>query len=144
MNKSPAEILAYYLMSQNTFSNPSSLTPWPLFTTTLPTGKNIELAACINDTMSIKDGRLMSGENIIHFGIQVRVRGRTFTEGWMKIMEVASLFEQVHNVSIVIDVDNTYIIHNVSQTSSILPMGQDPETRLFLFSMNFITTIKET
>jgi len=144
MNKSPAEILQFYLISQDIFSSPSSKENWPLFITTLPTGKGLDDIGCISDTTSVKDGRLMSGPNILHYGIQARTRSRTFEDGWKKMQEITSVLELVNNLSIVIDVDNIYILQNISQGSSVLPMGQDPETRLFLFSVNFITTIKES
>ena len=143
MSKSPAEVLHYYLISQGLFTSPSAKGDFPLFITTLPGGKDVEKAGCVSDTSFIKDGRLMTGETIIHPGIQIRIRTRTFEEGWMKMRAIASLLEMVHNLSIVISADDYYTLYNVSQTSAILPMGQDPETRLFLFSINYITTIKE-
>ncbi len=140
MNHTSAQIIAKYLISESIFNAYNLTGDWPVFVSHLPSAIDNPQAAAITDTEGVIDGRLQSGEVIDHFGIQIRVRAETFLTGFQKIKEAAGQLETIAGTSIVIDEDN-YKIHSVSRISSVLPMGVEPESRKFLFSVNFVTTL---
>ena len=95
----------------------------------------------MGDSEGFMDGRLMTGEVIDHPGIQIRVRSRNYQTGFQKISKVAKNLSELSNFPVVMPSGLSYTIHNVSRVSSILPMGIEPGTRLFLFSVNFLVTV---
>jgi hypothetical protein len=110
----------------------------------MPDGETIEQdSAVIYDTAGLKDGRLMSGANILHHGLQVRIRAASYEDGWAKAESVLSVMEAIVNEEITIDAVD-YIINNVSQTSTIAALGAEPGTkRRELLTVNFLATLKE-
>ncbi len=140
---SPARILSAYLIAQGKFVAPAS-SPWPLYIASMPDTDNVESnLGVIYDTDGVKDGRLMAGENIIHEGVQVRVRAEDYNAGHNKAREVEELFETTVRESVTIETVE-YMIESISQTSSIIPLGpEDGTTRREIFTINFLATIKE-
>jgi hypothetical protein len=82
-----------------------------------------------------------SGHNVYHPGIQIRIRSLENINGYQKMVSVQSLLEGIRNESVVVK-GTAYTILNVSQASSILPMGID-EDRLHQFSLNFLVSIRK-
>ena len=142
---SPAIILANYLIAQTTFTDPADNDVWPLYISSMPDGKNVESdVGTIYDSTGLKDGRLMTGENILHFGIQVRIRAANYNDGYNQALIVTDLFEAIDKVTVTVDsVD--YFIQSVTQSTVIVPLGPEENStkRQELFTVNFLATIKE-
>ena len=68
---SPALILATYLISQGLVSDPvGSGGDWPLFISKMPETEDVPTdCIAIYDTLGLKDGRLMIGPVIEHYGL---------------------------------------------------------------------------
>ena len=144
MNYSPSAVIVQYLVDENLFSYPSRNGTWPVYIDYFPGGKKKQTGGVVSSTQGLMDGREMeSGKVIDHPGIQIMVRTKTYDKGYEKILSVCSDFETVNNKSVVMRDSTIYTLCNISRISSILPMGIEEETRLFLFSVNFIITMKK-
>lgn len=83
-------------------------------------------AICVYDTVGGDDGRVMiSGERIIHPGIQIRVRGVDYKTTYEKIDEIAKALDGVVRLTVAPSSEDTYTLHNVSRKSPIIPAGVD-------------------
>jgi len=71
INNPPADVMAEYLVAQGLFTDPSKGKAWPIYLTHEPDAPTTkDDVGTIYDTIGVKDGRVMSGENIFHFGIK--------------------------------------------------------------------------
>lgn len=140
---SPAYIVAQYLINEGVLGDPLGTSlEWPLYHGHLPDHAGLpDDVAATYDTEGVKDGRLMSGPNVVHHGLQVIVRALSSQEGWSKIHEVCAALEAINAAGVTIDsVD--YTIVNVSQRGTIMSMGLEGGTkRRSLFSVNFTVTL---
>lgn len=143
MDNSPAEIIAACLISKGVFNTPSKTSTFPLFVSHLPSAKDVMQAAAISDIEGLTEMRFMSGVLVVHPGLQIRVRSSDYNTAFKKMELISSSLSSVIKEEVAIGDTAIYIIHNVSQTSSIISMGIEPDTRLYLFSINFITTITQ-
>lgn len=143
MSHPSSEILIKYLIDETElFTLSTRGSTWPIFQNVLPGNKNIQSAGVIFDTGGILDGRLMStGETIDHPGIQVRVRSKDPSSGYNKLKDVCDKFASIHNASVEMADGTEYVINSITRISTILPIGIDPETKLFEFTVNFIVSI---
>ena len=143
---SPAMIVARYIIEAlETMTDPSDDDSWPLYIGSSPDGDNVETnIGVMYDTVGIKDGRLMVGSVIQHFGIQLRIRSRDYEDGYEKIESVASDLDAILYETIEINTEE-YRIENLSRTSAIIALGLEQNTtkRRFLFTVNFLATLKE-
>jgi hypothetical protein len=128
------------LVFENVFGDITA--DWPVYVTTMP--DKPDNAAVVTDTTALKDGRLLgSGKNVFHYGIQLMVRGTVHKDAYDRVASAALFLENVSRVPVVVD-DNTYGIVSVTQTSSVLPLGTEPEgKRRFMFSVNFIMALAD-
>jgi hypothetical protein len=135
---SPAQIFAKMLQDFEWFSDPMLERDWPVFISSLP--EFAKPLAVVYDTAPIKDGRLSNGENIFHYGIQLRIRCMTHQEGWDKLQTVCAEME-VQQTEVELD-GVIYIINNVSQSSSVLPLGTGGDAkRRYEFTVNFMVSL---
>ena len=118
---------------------------WRAFTAFLP--EDPDSAICVYDTAGRKDGRITAtGEQITHPGIQIIVRGRDYLLTHTRTQDIAlALDAQVKTVVAVPGV-GSYIVHNVSRTGDIMPLGMEMEgdRRRHFFAINALVTIEET
>lgn len=143
MSASPAAVVREFLIANNVFGDPdASSLSWPLYLSFMPDDFGVSEAVAIYDSPGWKDGRYMSGENIIHFGVQVRVRARSFDEAWAKAMEGCLALEAVNGDTVVVD-STSYVLLNVSQQGSPMFLGIEPGTlRRSHVSVNFNVTMR--
>lgn len=140
-NHPPSMIVSKYLTDQGIFS--ATLTDdWALFFSSLPDGPRN--AGAFFDTQGIKDGRISeTGENVIHEGLQLRVRSKEVIGGWAKIKSAEVQLSKAKNVEIVIDSD-TYILHNVSLVAPATQIGPvKGASRYMEWTSNFILTVTQ-
>ena len=145
LGKSPASILKEYLIgTSGLMSVPTNNSTWPLYVSSIPDGSNVKTnAGAVYDTPGINDPRQMNGSWPIHHGIQLKIRSQSHEVGYVKIEALASALDEIDHDSVIIN-GVTYNIQNVSRTSSIIPLGLEEGTkRRYLFTLNFITTIKK-
>lgn len=143
MNHSPAYIMAQYLIGQGLAKDPGDSGDWPIYVANLPDGENVvsDAVACM-DTAPVKDGRVMEGEAIFHYGVQLLVRTSDYTTGYAKGEALIENLETINNFQVDIGGD-AYIIQNVSPTTGVVAIGQDDRSRREMFSLNFLVTIEE-
>lgn len=145
MNHSPATLLAEFLIGDMFLGDPegSSLT-WPAYVGFMPDKAAApDDLVVLTDTEGLKDGRLMTGENVNHGGVQILVRCRSYGEGWAKLAALCAALEAAAGEEIEISSSTSYTILNVSQQGPILSLGLEEATRRFLLTANFLTTIRE-
>lgn len=146
LQKSPASIMAAYIIEQLDvdMTDPSDKSNWPLYISHMPDGSNVKTdCGAIYDTAGIQEQRSMTGEWSEHPGIQIRIRSRSYEDGYVKIEDIANALDAIAWVDFEIG-DLEYRIFNVSRTSPIASLGTEPGTRRrFNFTINFLLTIKE-
>jgi hypothetical protein len=102
---------------------------WPIFLGNMPDNERIpDQAIAVYDTNGLKDGRLMEGPTIRHPGFQIRVRAMDYGVGWQKAQTIEAKLDTLSRVTVQVD-GEPYSIKVVSQTGSILVLGQEPEGR---------------
>lgn len=140
---SPAVILAKYIWDVLGIMNqPSTAGSYPLYINLLPDGNEIPSnAGAIYDTSGVMDGRLTRGISIEHYGIQVKIRNTDYQQGWQKIREVCSYFENVLNQEVVVS-DRSFNILSIMRASPIAYIGFDDKRR-YEFTVNFLVSMKE-
>ena len=145
MDHSPAYILAKYFIDEGLLSDPTGGSAWPVFVGTLPDGDEVadNAAACI-DTTPVKDGRLMVGGNIFHFGCQVLLRSVEYNAGYSKIDALRNAIEAVDGDTVTI-AGTTYQMDNITIATGIVVIGQEEKSskRREMFSLNSLITLKE-
>ncbi len=137
---SPASILAAYIRSQGTMSDPADSIVWPLYVSYLPDETETNAGAVYN-TQGIKDGRLMEGSVIQHYGLQVKVRSDVHNTGWTKAEDISNDLDLIYREEIEVD-SKDYLIHSVNRVGSIIALGTEPGTKKRqLFTINFLVTL---
>ena len=147
MDHSPAYIIKKYLVGEGLLVEPGDSGDWPAYVGILPDGKPDEvkndIVACM-DTSPVKDGRIMgTGENILHYGVQILLRSTAYNTGYAKMEALRASLESVNRDTIIISA-NTYRLENVTLTTGVVVVGQEEGSkRRELFSLNFLVTLKE-
>ena len=147
---SPAVVLREYLIDQGVFTAEADAGSWPLYVGHMPDAVGVpDNCAAIYDTAGIKDGRLMlAGLGILHPGLQIKVRARTYAAGWAKADAVRVAMDAIKRAEQEVDATDSfyrYRLDNLSQTGTVLPLGTEKGTkRRQLFSINYLATLEET
>ena len=141
---SPAAILRLLLIDDSLVTTPSGELPWPIYVNSMPDGDLIQHdSIAIYDVNSNKDGRLMIGTVIQHYGVRLSVRCETYTDGWQKLDYISSVLNLNTNEDVESD-GITYRIHNATRTAPIEPLGNEDGTkRRFVFEASFLLTISQ-
>lgn len=137
---SPATILAKFIRQEGFMSDPADDIAWPLFISYFPDIKTEAGAAY--DTTGVKDGRLMAGNVIQDYGIQIKISTAVHNQGWTKIEALTLDLDTVLDGEITIDGED-YIIHNITRSGPPIYIGveQGTKKRKF-FTVNFQVSIK--
>lgn len=134
----PSEIVWKYSVDVAAlFTNPSDDAVWPLFIGMMPDGNDVanECGAVYN-TAGILEGKNMRSEIDQHFGIQIRVRSFSESDGYDQIVSVEKDFRDVHNQEVTFTSGETWLLNNFYQTSAIISLGID-DRRRFNFTLNY-------
>ena len=147
MNNTPADVLAEAIVQARLAERPSSVAAgktavWPIFINTLP--EKPDECIVVYDTTGRPDGRIMrTGETIRKPGWQVRVRARDHTAAFTRMSAIQDALDLI--LRLVVDINGSgYTIDAVTQTSGVLPLGQEPDAkRREGFTLNGTITHKE-
>jgi len=137
---SPADVIRQLLLDLDLGTDEGD---WTVFVSFLPDVPDIAL--CVYDTSGKMDGRIMkTGEQIEHPGIQIMVRGTDHPTTWQKAKDITDSLDQVRRSLVALDSESSYILHNVSRSGAIVPLGVETEgsKRRHLFSINATVTIE--
>lgn len=145
---SVSTLMQAYLVSENLINEPGDKTVlWPGYIGFIPDGNVPDNLICVIDSNPILDGRLMTGETILHPGFQILVRARTYPIGHAKSVSLFEHLEMVKNEDVMLDSED-YVLKNVSPTTGVLYLGneKDSQERLnskkrYMFSLNFKVTL---
>ena len=142
---SPAYILQQYIIDNavGSMTDPSAGNAWPLYVSYTPDNDDTKTnLGVLYDTTPIKEGRLMEGQIVSPFGIQLKIRTQKHIEGYTKAEEIANTLDAVQNNIITIDA-NDYLIENISRLGAPVSLGIEKGTKeRRLFTVNFILTMK--
>lgn len=119
-----------------------TLYDWSVYTGFLPS--ELDRAIAVYDTAGKLDGRIMlTGEQVEHPGIQIRVRGPDYTETFTRVQDIAEYLDTIRNeVKEMTGV--LYEVKNVSRTGAIMPMGIEEGDRIrHHFTVNAVLTIRK-
>jgi len=139
--RSPADIIAHLLVNLGLCTLEDE---WPISVAILP--DTPDEAVCAYDTGGRMDGRILrTGEQIVHPGIQIRVRGKDYLASYAKIRAIALLLDLQNDILVAFSDEEVYVIQNVSRTGDILPLGiEDIDgRRCHNFTMNAVLTLRE-
>lgn len=146
---SPAEVLAAALVlgGQGTQAPPPGTTSppdvWPVYIGHLP--QTPDAAICVYDTAGFGEGRIQrTGETLRKPGWQIRVRASTYPAASTRIRQIQQHLDTIRMLGVEVDA-RRYTIAAVTQTSDVLPLGQEPEgSRRDSFTLNGTITYKES
>lgn len=140
---SPAEIIRQFLMDNDLGTDPDLGEAWPIFVSFLPASP--DNAICIYDTMGQQDGRIMTGEQIIHPGIQIFIRGPDYPTTWGKVGALATALDMQRRSVVTVDAEHSYCLQNVSRTGDILSLGleQSGDRRRHQMVINALVTFAQ-
>ncbi len=141
---SPAEVLYRVMVDLGLGSGGVGSEDWPIFIGFMPEAP--DEALCVYDTAGRQDGRIMSnGEQIIHPGIQIRIRGKVYSTTRAKAENIARILSEQKRRLVEPETGVFKTLMNFSQTGDILSLGieaEDPRRRHH-FTINAIATITQ-
>ena len=142
--QTPAEVLRASLVDGGVGTLPSA-TPtgaWPIYVGHMP--DKPDAAVCVYDTAGFREGRVQAtGESIGKPGWEIMVRSATHTDAIGRMRLIIAHLDGILRETVVVDGD-TWEIQAVSLVSTVIDLGQEPESRRrFMFSLNGTMTHKE-
>ena len=128
----PAFILGEFIIDQaiGSMTDPDDGLNLPLYISYTPDDSDNSVKTDLGvlyDTTPVKDGRLMIGPVIAHYGIQLKIRSQKHTVGYAKAEEIAAALDAITNGTITINTED-YIIQNISRTGPPIPLGPEKGT----------------
>lgn len=127
---SPADVLRHALIGAGVGvlrSQNADDAAWPIYTNHLP--DKPDNAVCTYNTQGRADGRLMrSGETQRHPGWQIKLRGTATDPLWAKARAIQTALDGMRQIIVVIGAES-YTLASVTQSSDVLSMGQETESK---------------
>lgn len=147
---SPAEILRKLLIDMELAVEPDLTDPddWSVFTNAEPSKPDNVIT--VYDTTGVQHGRVMQGEFIEDYGIQIRFRGSDQGSIHPKARTVKVHLAEVLQPNTLVTVTTrvgtaTYNVHALSKFGSLLNLGKDrTNSNLRLNTLNLMATITRT
>jgi len=137
----PVDIIWHYLVGvAGLFTDPDDSDTWPLYNDFLPEDSTVDDdIAAVFSTSGIVHGKDMDGTQHQHYGIQLRARACAGRDVYEKIKNVMVDLLAVSNQDVAIPGEDTYRIHNITQTTDIVPIQLDQKNRTH-YTVNFIVS----
>ncbi len=143
LHYSTAEVVRKVLIAYNLGANGGNA--WPVYVSL--TQQKPDDQIILADTGGTKDGRLMrTGENVIHPGVQIRVRSKDVGLAYEKAVQISLALEAILDLEIEFPADELiYWIQSFTQTGDILPMGwiAEGDKTYHNFTINYIVTLRK-
>lgn len=149
LDHSPADITSRVLIALGLGVDPddaneaADLEGWPVHVSVEPDVPDNVIT--VYNTQGVQhSSNQYDGEVNEHYGIQVKVRARTDTEGWTKAVTVAQTMDKsIYDELLTIGSSN-YKLQSFGRTSAVLPIGQDPGVRdTVSFTINGMVSIRK-
>jgi len=144
LEHSPARVLQQLLLDLGLGGDPEDdpVPAWPVFVSREPSSPDECLT--VYDTEERRHGRTMAdGAKVVHYGVQVRVRSRTYEAGRAKADAVQATLEKgVYQTNVSIE-GHAYTVGNVSG-AALRTLGKDvPGSKRDLFVVNGLVALAE-
>ena len=124
-------------------TSPSDGGTWPLYISSMPDGNDVpDNCGAVYDMIGTKDGRLMNGPVVRHYGIQLVIRCSDYQTGWVKIEDILAALDVVNNLALDISTE-VYFIENISQKGTTSYLREEGTKRRFLFTANIEIAVTE-
>ena len=136
LNHSPKFVIRQLLVDLGLGTDPSLDSSWPIYDTSEPDSP--DNCITIYGSTGFEGGRLQySGQVLISYGIQVRVRSLDPEVGWLKIHEIArAIDESIYQETVTLD-SSTYFVQSLSRTGDVIELGKDfQSSERYLFTVN--------
>ncbi len=139
---SPADILARLLVTLGQGVATGSGAPWQVQAHTEPSSPDDTIT--VYDELGIIDARsMLDGEYMEHEGFQVRVRATDSKIGFKRARAIADvLAKHVYDAVVAIDT-STYRVYNCCLKGNVIPLGRQPGTKRFLFTINGTVALRQ-
>lgn len=136
-----ADIVAAVLRAADVFTLPTDRESWPVYAGFFP--DDPDEAAGVLNTTPIKDGRYQgTGETILHPGVQLLVRGTTDARAGAKVAAAVNAMDAALREAVEIG-DESFVLQAATLRSGPVALGQEPERRRFLYSVNWTVSLKQ-
>ena len=142
LNHSPAEIVQSLIIEELGLGAAPEIPTadnWPVYASHHPDTPDDSI--CLFDTEGRLQGRTqVDGEMHIHHGLQIRVRSLDYS-GYAKAQQLAhALDTEVLRLAVVVD-SHSYLVHCLTRTTDVLPLGFEQGSRRRLWTVNFLVAI---
>jgi hypothetical protein len=142
VNHGAADLTRWYLVLDGVGTDPDDGDDWPVHV-----GREADSPDdCLTcyDTTGTDDGRSMpTGEAMQHRGVQVRVRATDYRTGYSKARDVRAALEEAHQETVTPPGDaETYLIHCYARIGDVLPLGREPHSSRYVFTVNAVTPVR--
>jgi hypothetical protein len=140
---SPAVVTQYLLIQLGLGSAISQKQPWPIVANQEPPTPDDVIT--VRTTTGFDDGRIMvDGEDLHHYGIQIRVRSGDEQRGYEKANAIhEALAKSVTRATVNVN-GNQYFIQCYSHIGQVLPLGKELQTTRFLHTVNAVFPYDKT
>lgn len=145
MKQPPTFVLRAVLGSASLVTTPAANGAWPCYVSAMPDETSLpDDAVAVYDTPGTKEGRIMvSGEVIESFGVQIKVRARSYMTGFEKMGAIQAHIDQVVRLGI----DAGFYLYFIPaiMRGPVLSLGMEPGTkRRYLFTLNVEFKLQES
>lgn len=143
LTHSPADVVRYLLIAQGLGTLPSAGAGWPVFASAEPDSPDSVIT--VYDTEGRLDAHeMVGGVGCEHHGVNIRVRDARQETAFAKARTIAvALDEDVYDGSVTIST-SVYLVHAVTRTGGVLPVGREPETDRSVFTLNAVADLRQT
>ena len=143
MDHSVAYIIRDLLVDASVITKPASNSAWPGYVSEFPRSSSTDNVVVVNNTTAKSDGRVHhDGEQQEHEGIQIIVRGVTYSIGYAKANAMKMTIDGIVRSSVTIG-DATYLVQSISRVGGIIDLDE-PNSKRKLFSLNALVTVRQT
>jgi Bacteriophage minor capsid protein len=144
---SQSVIVQQFLIQNGIGTNPdpAGQNIWPIYKNFMPDAPGLQdNILCVYETVGPKEDRLYNGETVEHPGIQIKCRAVDDDAGWLKLANIAQLFDGLlpsTQQALTIVNGNTYQFAGIHRKPAMCLGQEDNEKRRFMLVMNAICTI---
>jgi hypothetical protein len=140
---SPAEVVAYLIIAKALGTQVDANEAWPVAVGDELNEPDDTITTYDTGSQS-SDRDMVTGQQLEQYSIQVRVRSKLYTDGWLKLNEIAKVFDEDVYLETITIGDNTYRLHAISRRGGVLSLGREyPASQRSLFVMTGQCAIRQ-